>query len=60
MLFPAPGEPVSPITRARPLCGNKAFKRLDHPGERFSTAEMARASERTSPERNDVIEDWIS
>ena len=60
MLFPAPGAPVSPITRARPLCRNNAFNKSDQPGQRFSTADIARASARTSPERSGSIQDCMS
>ena len=55
VIFPAPGAPVSPITRARPLCGNNAFSRSDHPATRFSTIEMARARALASPERTSEI-----
>src|ERR1051326_6351539 len=44
-----------PITRARPVCGNRALSKSDHPGARFSTMEMARAKARGSPERRAEI-----
>src|SRR5229473_2707493 len=53
VLLPAPGAPVSPITRARPLCGNRALSRVLASGAPFSIVVMARASPRASPPRID-------
>ena len=47
----APGAPVKPIVRALPVYGNSSLSRSIHPGEWFSTVEIARARARTSPER---------
>jgi hypothetical protein len=52
VLLPAPGAPVKPIVRARPVWGNNSLRSSIHPREWFSTVEMARASARPSPERS--------
>src|SRR6266849_1495191 len=51
VLLPEPGAPVRPMMRACPLKGNSAFSSSVDSGAEFSIALMARASERTSPER---------
>src|SRR5215831_12387346 len=59
VLLPAPGAPVSPITRARPLCGNTAFSREVDSGRPSSIMLMALARARTSPWRIRSTQDWI-
>src|SRR5947209_136440 len=51
VLFPEPGDPVRPITCARPLWGNNSRSKVLESEELFSIALMARASARTSPAR---------
>src|SRR5260370_27464911 len=51
VLLPAPGAPVSTITRACALKGNSAFSRSRASGRLSSMVLMARARARTSPER---------
>ena len=49
--LPTPGEPVSPITRARPVCGASAAATSRSGGEASSTSEISRATDRASPSR---------
>ena len=51
VLFPAPGEPVMPITVARPRWGQTRAMRSRAPGWPFSIQEMARPRARGSPRR---------
>src|SRR5215472_9601663 len=58
VLLPAPGAPVSPITLARPLNGNRAFSKAVDSGRPSSIMLMARARARTSPWRIRSTQDW--
>ncbi len=49
--LPTPGDPVSPITRARPVCGASAAATSRSAGEASSTSEISRATDRASPSR---------
>jgi hypothetical protein len=49
--LPTPGAPVSPITRARPVCGASAAATSRSRGEPFSTSEISLATDRASPAR---------
>jgi hypothetical protein len=54
--FPAPGEPVNPTTRERPVAGNKALSNGCESAVRFSTAVMARAIARRFPARTSAAQ----
>jgi hypothetical protein len=49
--FPAPGAPVMPTTRPRPVCGNTDFINAAAFPTLSSTFEIARATARVSPAR---------
>src|SRR5512135_1437057 len=51
VLFPAPGGPVMPMRKARPVFGNILRRNSAAPSSSFSTAVIARAIARRSPSR---------
>src|SRR5262249_1697522 len=59
VLLPAPGDPVTPTTRAFPLKGNNDFRSSWAAGSRFSTALMARANALAFPLRMSSTQDCI-
>src|ERR1041385_5900564 len=58
VLLPAPGAPVRPITRARPVKLKRAFSSSRDSGRLSSMVLMARATARTSPARMRSTQCW--
>jgi len=59
VLFPAPGDPVTPMTSAFPEAGNSLFKSSVPSVSPASTAEIARAMARRSRASTFAAQVWI-